>query len=427
MVLFHSPHKSNRLTYVLDYLFTERLGIPYVLSESDSNIATPHKVCINYNHIPLENAWNFIPDGLLNTSEITPAKSSYLTHTPLQSPFSIKEFDAFSAIFFHLSRYEEYLTKKKDEHGRFHFSDSVIFQYKSLQIPFIDLWIEDFKNILIRDYQFKSEDFKSTKHQTIPTIDVDSVFAYQGKPWYRQVPALVSDCLHFRFHELQYRLKVLLAGASDPNNNFDVQLSALQHLKATYFIQCGPYGRYDKNVAISNRAFQAVLHKIKNAGHQIGLHPSYGSDSKAPAIKKEKKALETVIQSPITLSRQHFLKMHLPQTYRALQQCGITKDYSMGYSHVNGFRAGTAHPFQWFDLEKDQVTPLTLQPFCCMDVAYKQFLKMSVDECITDSDMIRQQLKALNAPFVFVFHNESLSGHRGWENWDKVFNHWINE
>lgn len=427
MVLFHSPHKSNRLTYVLDYLFTERLGIPYVLSESVSNIATPHKVCINYSDIPLENTWNFIPDGLLNTSEITPLKSPYLTQKPLQSPFSIKEFDAFSAIFFHLSRYEEYLTKKKDEHGRFLFSDSVIFQSNCLQIPFIDLWIEDFKNILIRDHQFKSEDFKATSYHVMPTIDVDSVFAYKGKPWYRQVPALVSDTLNFRFHEVQYRLKVLLGGAPDPNNNFDYQLSALRHLKATYFIQCGPYGRYDKNVAIKNRAFQAVLHNIKNAGQEIGLHPSYGSDSNPSAISKEKQALEAVIQSPVKLSRQHFLKMQLPETYRALIQCGINKDYSMGYSHVNGFRAGTAHAFQWFDLEKDQVTSLWLQPFCCMDVAYKQFLKMSVDECINDSDMIKQQLKALRAPFVFVFHNESLSGHRGWENWDSVFNHWINE
>lgn len=286
--------------------------------------------------------------------------------------------------------------------------------------------MEEFKNTLIRDFNFKSEDFKSNSHQIIPTIDVDSVFAYQGKPWYRQIAAFMSDLLNARLHEVKYRLKVLFMGAKDPNNNFDWQFAALQGLKALYFIQCGPYGRFDKNVSIANRNFQSVLHQIKNAGHQIGLHPSYSSDSKTSAISKEKLALESVLQSSISLSRQHFLKMQLPDTYRALLNCNITSDFSMGYSHVNGFRAGTAHAFQWYDLEKDQVTPLRLQPFCCMDVAYKQFLKMSVDACIADSDMIKQELKTLNAPFVFVFHNESLSGHRGWENWNKVFNHWIN-
>jgi hypothetical protein len=60
-------------------------------------------------------------------------------------------------------------------------------------------------------------------------------------------------------------------------------------------------------------------------------------------------------------------------------------------------------------------------------VAYKQFMHLSVDACIEDSSAIKQTLKKLNAPFVFVFHNESLSGHRGWQNWDQVFNYWLND
>ncbi len=427
MVLFHSPYKSKRLSYVLDYVFTERLGIPYELSESVSNIASPHKVCINYNQIPLENAWNFIPDGLLNTSEIAPIQQKYLPENPITCSLNDLDFDVFSAIFFHLSRYEEYLTKKRDEHGRFQYSDSVLFQSACLKFPVIDQWILQFKNTLIHQYNFLASDFKSETYQSIPTLDIDSVFAYKAKPFFRQVAALAKDFLSGRLNEIKHRLSVVLGGKQDPNDNFEWQLNALGNKKAVYFIQSGPYGPYDKNISPLHPEFKNILSKLSKAGHSIGLHPSYSSDSKPEAITREKLVLEKSTNLTVTHSRQHFLKMDLPETYRALIACGIEKDYSMGYSHVPGFRAGTAHAFKWFDLIDNSETSLTIQPFCCMDVAYKQFMKLSVDACMADSIDIQKILKTLNAPFVFVFHNESLSGHRGWKDWQKVFKFWLND
>ena len=427
MVLFHSPYKSNRLSYVLDYVFIERLGINYELSESVSNIVSPHKVCINYSDIRLENAWNFIPDGLLNTSEIGPLKQHYTPANSENSNINELDFDVFSAIFFHLSRYEEYLTKKRDEHGRFQFSDSVLFKSNCLKFPLVDLWIAQLKDLLITQYHFSIHDFKPESYHSVSTIDIDSVFAYKAKPLFRQMAALSKDLLSGRFNEVRNRLSVVIGRNQDPNDNFDWQLSALGNKTAMYFIQSGPYGPYDKNISPLQNDFKKILQKLIHAGHTIGLHPSYSSDSKSDAILREKNTLEKSTNTSVTSSRQHFLKMDLPKTYRALIDCGIHHDYSMGYSHVPGFRAATAHAFKWFDLIKDAETTLTVHPFCCMDVAYKQFMKLSVDECITDSDMIIKQLKSLNAPFVFVFHNESLSGHRGWKNWDKVFKHWINE
>lgn len=427
MVLFHSPHKSKRLSYVLNYIFTERLGIPYELLESVSNIVPPDNVCINYSHIPLENAWNFIPDGLLNTSEIVPTSNNYLPVDSNDSPFKNKDFDVFSAIFFHLSRYEEYVTKKRDEHGRFHYTDSVIYKKSFLKTPFIDQWIEQFKLELINRYHYQVADFKTTSFYNQATIDIDSVFAYKAKSLPRQLAALLRDIVSANFSELRVRLRVLIGKQRDPNDNFDWQLSALGANKACYFIQSGPYGHYDKNISPLQKDFTGILQQLLSAGHTIGLHPSYASDSRPNAIASEKKILESAIRQPVNSSRQHFLKMDLPRTYRALIECGISTDYSMGYSHVPGFRAGTAHPFNWFDLELDAATQLNIQPFCCMDVAYKQFMHLSVDACIEDSSAIKQTLKKLNAPFVFVFHNESLSGHRGWQNWDQVFNYWLND
>lgn len=427
MVLFHSPYKSKRLSYVLNYVFTERLGINYELSESVSNIVSPYKVCINYCDQPLENAWNFIPDGLLNTSEIETLKHLYTPENVKNSNIRELDFDVFSAIFFHLSRYEEYLTNKRDEHGRFQFSDSVLFKFNCLKFPLIDLWVAQLKEILINQYHFSTHDFKPESYHSVPTIDIDSVFAYKAKPWFRQMAAIFKDVLSGRWNEIKNRLSVVAGRHQDPNDNFDWQLSAMGNKKAMYFIQSGPYGPYDKNISPLQHDFKLILLKLIHAGHTIGLHPSYSSNSKTDAILREKSILEKSTNTSVIHSRQHFLKMDLPSTYRALIDCGIKHDYSMGYSHVPGFRAGTAHAFKWFDLMNDAETTLYVHPFCCMDVAYKQFMKLSVDDCINDSTEIRKSLKTLNAPFVFVFHNESLSGHRGWKNWEKVFNFWLND
>lgn len=426
MVLFHSADKSPRLSYVLDYLFVDRLGLEYTFCTELPEQTSAYTCIINYHSKDLANAWNFLPDGLLFKTEITALKSGYLPQNSESVQFP-ENVDFFSALFFHLSRYEEYTCQQKDEHQRFDHQDSVMYKKGFLEIPFIDIWIQQFKEKLIQNFNVPQSSFKQDTFKVVPSIDIDSVFAYKGKPFFRQIGAFVKDIATFNFYELSMRLKVLAKLRQDPNDNFDYQFQTLDKLKAQYFIQCGPYGQYDKNLSLNQPDFIKVLEGIKRKGHLIGIHPSYGSNSDAENIKKEIHALCSVTKDSIKHSRQHFLKFELPKTYRALMAAGIEHDHSMGYSKVPGFRAGTAFPFKWFDLESNSSSHFTIHPFCCMDVAFKQFMHLNVDDTIAHSKTIKERLQSINAPFVFVFHNESLSGHRGWQGWDKVFKYWISE
>ena len=69
----------------------------------------------------------------------------------------------------------------------------------------------------------------------------------------------------------------------------------------------------------------------------------------------------------MVISRQHFIRFTLPDTYRQLINAGIKEEFSMGYGSVNGFRASVALPFYWFDLEKNEATSLLVYLFCFMD------------------------------------------------------------
>lgn len=421
LVLFYSSFKSPRLEYVLNYLFNQRLGLEYTWINTLESPDIESKIHISYSDSSFKHAWNIQPDNLLKDSQISES-----VHTQNYKNLNNCN-DPFACIFFHLSRYEEYLTQHLDQHGRFPHQQSILFiPGKGIaQLPIVDLLVIQIATQLSQILKTAVRPLDSPFGGTCPTLDIDSAFAYKGRSIYRQIGAISKDILRFRWSECFKRLLVLGKLKNDPNDNFDYQQSVLDNTKAHYFIQCGPFGKFDKNIPLSNPDFQAIIKQLIHNGHEIGLHPSYGSDSHTDKILQEKKLLESTFQIHVKHSRQHFLKMRMPQTYRALIACGIEFDWSMGYSEEYGFRAGTAAPFKWFDLEKNCSTMLTIVPFFVMDVVFKQFKVLNPAQTIERTLEMKQWLKANNLPFVFVFHNESLSQHRGWKGWSLVFEKWV--
>ncbi len=431
MVQIYSPHTSERLNYILRYVFEERLGIPYKLVNSIETIDSAQDLLINYSEEIVPGSLQIIPQGILFEHgvkylvfDLTEQEDASIL---LQKPENRLYFDIFSAIFYLLSRYEEYLMFAKDQHHRFKYEDSCLYQGNCLNVPLVDSWLMNFRNLLVTEFGLEANRFRQDKFSVQPSIDIDSVYAYKGRPMFRHLAALLRNLVFLQFGEIGKRLAVLWFGRPDPNDNFEFQLSELRErgLKATYFFQVGSYGHYDKNIDPSNKGFIDIIKKVKAAGHTVGLHPSYQSNSEIELISAEKKILESITGEPVLQSRQHFLRFELPRTYRNLLACGIREEHSMGYSELNGFRAGTAFPFYWFDLEHNKATDLRIVPFSAMDVAYKQHGAVNKDEAIRQSRELVQVIQAADAPFRFVFHNESLSEHRGWQGWREVFKSWL--
>ena len=61
-------------------------------------------------------------------------------------------FDIFSASFYLLSRYEEYLPHVKDEFGRFPASESLAFKKDFIKSPVVDIWAYKFKALLLENF-----------------------------------------------------------------------------------------------------------------------------------------------------------------------------------------------------------------------------------------------------------------------------------
>ncbi len=138
-------------------------------------------------------------------------------------------------------------------------------------------------------------------------------------------------------------------------------------------------------------------------------------------LKQEINLLKGIQKKEVYNSRQHYLRFTIPNTYRSLIEAGIRHEYSLGYAETIGFRAGTSFPFQWFDLERNEVTALQIHPFCIMDVSLKNYLNLSSQEAIKTIQTMLDEIQKVNGHFISIWHNESLSNYLDWKGWSEVY------
>lgn len=93
----------------------------------------------------------------------------------------------------------------------------------------------------------------------------------------------------------------------------------------------------------------------------------------------------------------------------------------MAYSDIAGFRASTAHPFQFFDLESNKTTALTIYPTLLMDVTLRYNMNLTTHAAISKAEQLIQEVKQVNGVCISLWHNSNLSETNNWLHWKEVF------
>jgi len=380
---------------------------------------------INYSTDKIPGTFRIYPYGLLFESDIHDQKINeviynddipafFLTHQPDLC------FDVFSAVFYLVSRYEEYLPFDPDNHNRFPSKSSIAFKYNFLHIPVVNYWIKDLEEKLMKFYGRLK--INPPVFAFYPTIDIDYAWAFRYKTIIRNIGSITKDLLKADFKKTREKLRVLTGKAGDPFYTVDewdkIHDDYVNRIKV--FILAGNSSRFDMMVSPKHKEWQKMV-KTLSAKYSIGLHPSYLSGNQKNMISNEKKLLESITGNTITCSRQHYLKLRFPDTYRNLLMNGIKKDYSMGYPDNVGFRAGIAFPFPFYDLGKDENTELTIYPFMVMDRTLKDYMGLSVSQSLEIIRKLISAVKNTGGIFISVWHNDSLSNYGEWAGWDKVY------
>lgn len=157
----------------------------------------------------------------------------------------------------------------------------------------------------------------------------------------------------------------------------------------------------------------------------IGIHPSWQSGDDPSLVLSEINTLTQIIDQPITASRQHFLRLGFPDTYRQLLQAGIKNDYSMGWASQNGFRASFAAPFYWYDLEKETKTSLLIHPFCYMDATAIFYKRAPVYEAAKELQELTDTVMQYGGQMMAIFHNDFLTQQPEWLEWTQLHEDWL--
>ena len=167
--------------------------------------------------------------------------------------------------------------------------------------------------------QYPNLSFPELKYDYLSTIDIDNAYAYKGKGIMRTTGALIRSLIRFDFKGSCKRFKTVFLNSHDPYDTYILmrQLKKRYNVKSVYFFLVGQYGAHDKNLSITNKGFQSLIKSTADYS-EVGIHPSYSSNKDSKKLAKEIRELSQVLNHEITKSRQHYLKLKLPTTYRKL-------------------------------------------------------------------------------------------------------------
>ncbi len=410
MLLIYTHKITPRFSYIMRHLFTKMHGVDIKFTTLVEDFIKHSGPKITYTKQPLQNEFFIRSNELLfeqgiNQFEINLEQWDDVPCFFSAGPRSNVPFDIFAASFFMLSRYEEYLPHVKDTHGRFPPMESLGYRHNFLHLPVVDLWAAKLLKLLKE--RFPDLDHRPRSYKFIPVVDVTSSHCYAHRGLIRSFAGLMLDLGTFRFKRVFERIGVLLRIKKDPYNNFDKLLHYQKKYscKNKFFFQFADYSTYDKNVSTENNKFRFLIKSVADYS-TVSLAASYSSFGSMDLLKQEKKRLAEVIHRPIQKVRMRYNRVDIPVTYRNLVEAEFSDDFSLGYTHVLGFRAGTCTAFNFYDINMEVQQPIRVHPFAAHDYALLQY--KSENEVFEILNGIHEVINKVKGDFIFIFSNELL-------------------
>ena len=424
MLLVYSHKITPRLKFTFKQICARILGVPVSFTSKIEDFIAHDSLKMSYTIQPLGNEFHvrshqiLFEQGLsdidIHVHDWDKTKCFFVTGEKSDLPY-----DIFSATFYLLSRYEEYLPHVRDNFDRFIATESLAYKNGFLHQPVVDIWAYKFKDALQERYP--DYEFSKRTYSIKPIIDVPSAFNYNYKGLMRTIGGTLNDLVRFKFPSIYDRYAVIFGFKRDPYNTFKYIINKQKSSKFKFlvFFLIGDYSTYDKNININKRKFRSLIKSVADYC-KIGLKASYLSLENETLLKKEKTEMESVINTNLKATRFSYNKFHLPESYRNLIDLEISEDYSMGYLNQIGFRAGTCTPFLFYDLDYEIQTPLKVCPFQMIDFALLKIVSL-LDK---KEELLRiiKEVKQVDGTFTAIFHNYTFSSDERWKGYKDLFN-----
>ncbi|MAN58746.1 MAG: hypothetical protein CMC08_02790 [Flavobacteriaceae bacterium] len=411
MLLVYTQKITPRVTYIFKHVCTRILGVEVGFTSVIEELIAYTGAKISYGKQPMGNELFIQSQGLLTQQGI---ESIDITVRPWDDtvgffPVSEKSalpFDIFSAGFYLLSRYEEYLPHVKDEMGRYPAAESLGYREQFLESPVIDIWAYKLRHIL-REAFPDTLQFPEKKMTVHNVIAAKQPFAYNQKGLFRSVVGYLGDLLQLRFREIGIRTQVLLRMRRDPYDTFRwiVKVGKKSASQVSVFFLLGESPTFDESINTHRHKFKLLI-KFIGDYKEVGLLFSSRALIDYRLLKKEKLQMEEIVNRSLQNSMNTDYLVDLPDIYRNLVELEVRRDFTLVYETTPGFRAGTCTPFLFYDLDYEIKTPLQIHPVA---LTADSLLTLPESKVHQQVDALMEQVRQVNGTFTMVFSNVHFS------------------
>jgi hypothetical protein len=407
--------------YILDVVLRDWLGLDWELRSADradvriALAGEPDERCV----LVPEDLFATAPEAWLTEPSLPSVRAGrrvpVLYGAPALDRGSL-EVDVFGSAFFMLTRYEELVVGTRDEYGRFPAAASIAARAGFLGVPVVDAYVEILWEAMQRTWPRLQR--RPRTYAVALTHDVDDPLATLEHGPRDVVRQLGGDLVRRRDPRLAARRVVSLLGdrGRDPNNTFDFLMDVSERhgmRSAFYFLAHRDRRGRDGTYLFEHEWVRSLIGHISRRGHEVGLHPSFGTYRDGARVREELERLLRVAEAERVHQdewggRQHFLRWTNPDTWRSWEAAGLSYDSTLGYSDAVGFRTGTCHPYRAFDLTERRPLQLVERPFQVMDVALLSAMSQSLD-CAYDAVMdIASHCRRYGGELGILWHNNTL-------------------
>ena len=427
MLLIYTQKLSPRIIYVFRHICTRILDIEIAFTSVIEEFISHNGPKLSYGKQPLGNELFIQSIGLLSEQGVESVSIQVKDWGETKCFFGVSNrsalsFDIFSASFYLLSRYEEYLPHLKDSKGRYPSSESLGFKEGFLEQPVIDIWAYKFKDLLSE--VFPNLVFPKKELAIHSVVLANEPYAYIQKGFFRSFIGYIGDFGKFRIRSVIRRSKVLLGIKKDPYDTFNwiINVNQKSERKLSVFFLLGEALTFKAGLNTRRLKFKLLVKMVADYA-EVGLMFSSHSLKYYDELKAEKKRFEEITHRTLLNSTNANNLVSLPDIYRSLVELEIERDFTMTFEDSIGFRAGTCTPFLFYDLDYEVRTPLVIHPVAAMTTAFEGKFASDINKTVL---RIMNSVEKVNGTFTMVFSNTDFTQEEGNKIWRSIFTDKLN-
>jgi hypothetical protein len=295
------------------------------------------------------------------------------------------EIDVLGAIFYFISRYEEWDWYVPDTHQRYPSEANTLVGHE--QLPVVDLMLY----YLLVSLGIEPN---ASEQPLIVSHDLDYLEKYPSV--FKKIKRLGHTLFIQRSVPIFLKTLGQLFLGFDPYINLErLFLKDSESEKYLFLMVGGKVAGLEGHYAVQNPKVSSILKLAKERNYKIGIHPSYNTYSDAELYKKEVQVFEQTLKEKAKYNRQHFLRWRFPQTANNMEEAGVMHDFTLGFNDRIGFRCGTSFPFQLYNFEKERAYNFTSHPVVIMDVALLRQAGYNPNDTSTHKSSVKRAMEII--------------------------------